>query len=215
MSREVALFKLDLAQSTRKAALEKIIGDGIQTFRAVGEALSEVKNGKLYADEFETFEEYLLEKWQIGRTRGYQLMEAAGAARNVSKYFDTPNETVAREIAKAGPKTQIKVAKVLAKVSTEKRVTAPVARAVVQQVKSTPRGGLAAMVAAARQPLCAVAQNGHPEIDLNLKPKMTPVAKAQASAMISEWFAANRNNLCSPPAATPEVVVRRILALFV
>lgn len=206
-----ALFKLDATQLSRKAVLETTIRDGLDKFQAVGEALAEIRNAKLYADEFETFEEYLSEKWKMGKSQGYRLIDAASVARNVSPIGDVkkilPSESVAREIAKVPECDQRKVAKVLVKVAAGRPITAAVAKAAVEHLKSAPRGGLAAMAKAVTEP-------AQPEIDLNLKPKMTPVAKAQAIATIQEWYEANRRRLNEHPAANPETMVRRIVALF-
>lgn len=204
-----ALFKLDDSQAVRKAELEKIIGDGIQTFREVGEALSEVRNGKLYADEFETFEEYLKEKWQIGRSQGFRLIDAASVARNVSPVGDIskiiPSERVARVIAPLPKKQQIKVAKALARQAG--KVTETIAREAVQKVA---RGGLATMAFQAQTSSpCPQA-----EISLNMAPKMTPISKAQAQSTVSEWWAGNRQKLTSYPAASTEAVVNMIIGLF-
>ena len=200
--KESALFKLDTAKQARKAELETIIAKGIATFREVGEALAEVRAAKLYADEFETFEEYVREKWQIGQSRAYQIMGAAAIAKEVSTYVEIPNEAVARQLSKIPKVQRTAAAKELAKV---KKITAPAARSVVQKVMA--RGGLAAMAR-------TIAVEPQPEIDLNLKPRMTPVAKAQAIATINEWYEANRRRLNEHPAASPETVVRRIVSLF-
>lgn len=211
MNTETALFKLDTAQAARKAELEKIIGDGIQTFRAVGEALAEVRAAKLYADEFETFEEYVKEKWQIGQARAYQLMNAANVAKTVLPVVEIPNERVARQLSTLSKPDQIRAAKVLAK--TPQNITAATAREAVRKV--APRGGLAAMAAAAKSGSCEIAQVGKQgEMPLNLNPAMTPIAKAKVVAAIDEWYQANYRQLNSPPAATPETMVRRIKALF-
>jgi hypothetical protein len=205
------LFQLDTAKSARKAELEKIISAGLQTFRTVGEALAEVRAAKLYADEFETFEEYAKTKWQIGRSRAFQLMDAASIARNVSTVVEIPNERVARELSKAEPKQRIRVAKIIVK-AAPKALTAKIARAAVEQVKAAPRGGLAAMAAAVKS-----SETGIPvshEMGLNLKPNMSAISKAQAYAMVDEWWQANWRSLSASPAASPETMVRRILALF-
>ncbi len=94
--------------STEQEALtrcEAIIARGVQTFIEVGEALAEIRDGKLYRAISGTFDEYCRERWGIGRGRAYQLMEAATVTREMSTVVDNPPKTEreARAVAKAVP----------------------------------------------------------------------------------------------------------------
>lgn len=71
---EVMPLSTDLA---RLAALEQVIEEGMAAFVAVGTALAEVRDGRLYRAEHATFEAYCEVRWQMSRRRAYQLMEAA------------------------------------------------------------------------------------------------------------------------------------------
>lgn len=206
MKNETALFKLDDVQSVEKAELEKVIANGIKTFRDVGEALATIRAKKLYADEFETFEEYVKTKWDIGRAYAYRMIEAAEIAKDLSPIGDIPSEAVARELSSIPKIERVKVMKKL--VSSSKPITAPRAKAVIESIAPRPIGGLAAMAMAERS------NHAQPEIDLNLKPKMTPGARVQAYATVSEWWEANKTRCLGYPAVPTAQVVQQIIALF-
>lgn len=116
----------DVRNARRLAELEVIIDRGMASFVEVGEALLEVRGSKLYQVEYETFEAYLKGRWNLTRTRGYQLMEAAG----VSKVLDIPVESQARAIAPVlrdhGPEV---AAEVMAEASANGAPTAEKVRA--------------------------------------------------------------------------------------
>jgi len=57
--------------------LEEVIETGLETFRAVGAALLEIRQQKLYRATHLRFSDYLQEKYNLGRKRAYQIMGAA------------------------------------------------------------------------------------------------------------------------------------------
>lgn len=56
---------------------ESVIDQGLPTFYAVADALVAIRNRKLYRAECRTFEEYCLERWNIGRASAYRMIDAA------------------------------------------------------------------------------------------------------------------------------------------
>ena len=48
-----------------------------------------IRDRRLYKADFGTFEEYVEQRWEWGRTRAYQLIDAAAFARNLSTLVDT------------------------------------------------------------------------------------------------------------------------------
>jgi hypothetical protein len=60
-----------------KAKAEQTIERGLNSFVEVGEALSRVRDMRLYRDEYGTFEEYAERKWTLTRGHAYNLMSAA------------------------------------------------------------------------------------------------------------------------------------------
>ncbi len=55
-----------------------MIRAGIDTFVEVGRALAEVRDRGLYRQSHSTFQGYCKQQWGLGRSRAYQLIEAAG-----------------------------------------------------------------------------------------------------------------------------------------
>lgn len=86
------------------AGLELVIDRGRKAFVEVGAALGEIRDARLYRETHATFEDYLAERWQMSRPRGYEMIQAAEVARSLSAMADTPaveNERQARALATA------------------------------------------------------------------------------------------------------------------
>lgn len=56
---------------------EQVIAAGIDTFVSVGNALVEIRDDKLYRDSHRTFEDYCRARWNLGRSRAYELIDQA------------------------------------------------------------------------------------------------------------------------------------------
>jgi hypothetical protein len=63
---------------------EEIISKGIASFFETGRALLTIQKGKLYRDQFETWEEYIAERWGIARSTSYAQIEAAKVMATLS-----------------------------------------------------------------------------------------------------------------------------------
>lgn len=68
---------LTTTEIDRLAACERSIEQGISVFVEVGRALTEIRDSKLYRATHKTFEAYCKERWEIGRTRAYDLIDQA------------------------------------------------------------------------------------------------------------------------------------------
>jgi hypothetical protein len=75
-------------ERSQLAELEGIVKDGRQAFLAVGNALCEIRDRRLYRATHGSFEDYLRERWDISRAHGYRLIEAAHIAGVVSPMGD-------------------------------------------------------------------------------------------------------------------------------
>lgn len=86
---------------------ERVIEEGRQTFLKVGTALLEIRDQRLYRQGYPSFEEYLAKKWQMGRSTGYRMMEAAAVVADLSPIGDEQklpaNEAQARELGRLEP----------------------------------------------------------------------------------------------------------------
>jgi hypothetical protein len=87
-------------EAARLAELEAVVERGVQTFFDVGNALTEIREARLYRDSHATFEAYLDERWSMSRARGYQLIDAAAVSTVVDKAGlpALANEAQAREL---------------------------------------------------------------------------------------------------------------------
>lgn len=99
----IVVVALSTAEASRLAACEAVIDRGLQSFAAVGQALREIRDSKLYRSlERQTFEVYCWERWRLTRRRAYQLIEAAGVIENLkmcTMVHIPDNERQVRELA--------------------------------------------------------------------------------------------------------------------
>jgi hypothetical protein len=187
------LLTLSSAQHEEKSKLESIIRTGVKNFKEVGEALAQIWEKKLYADEYGTFEQYCNEKWGIHRRTAYKMMTAATVAANVCPVGHIDNESVARELAVLPKETQIEVAKKI--FNTAKPVTAERVRAEVQRVINP----------VVMKPV----KSSEPKIHT-----LSESEKQRSFELIAGWWEKNRSKLLSYPQVTPEGLVVHILNLF-
>ena len=87
--REVRLSGHDEAYLRER---ERIIEQGRETFLAVGRALLEIREyraGVLFKDTYGSFEAYIRERWEFGRSYAYRLMNAAEVVEQLSPRGDS------------------------------------------------------------------------------------------------------------------------------
>ena len=96
--------KLTAPERSDFRRLEKIVEDGLQTFIEVGNALREIRDGKLYREKWTTFEGYVEDRFDIGKSQAYRLIEAVETKEMVDKVSPMgdkiTNERQLRELAK-------------------------------------------------------------------------------------------------------------------
>lgn len=111
---------LSVAESKRLVELEGVIEQNFKGFVAVGAALAEIRDRRLYRLQAPTFEEYCKYIWDIGTSRAYQLIDSHQVIENLSTIVDKTededtesslpsNEAQARELAKLKPEEQVEV----------------------------------------------------------------------------------------------------------
>lgn len=100
---------LTVIEETRLRENEAIIERGLNTFVDVGNALAEIRDGKLYRQTHSTFEEYCRDRWNIERRQAYRLMDAAAVVSNVSNWTQIAPavESQARPLTRLEPDEQI------------------------------------------------------------------------------------------------------------
>jgi len=98
-------------EKSRLCENERVIAAGLNTFVDVGNALAEIRDGKLYRAEFGTFDDYCRDRWGISKMHAYRLMDAAEVSGVLkSNQLVTPQtESQARPLARLEPDEQIAV----------------------------------------------------------------------------------------------------------
>lgn len=81
---------LTTVEVNRLEHLESVIEKGVSTFMAVGNALAEIRTSRLYREQYETFEQYCLERWEFTAARGRQLMSAVEAIASLPEHLPKP-----------------------------------------------------------------------------------------------------------------------------
>lgn len=76
---------ITIQESARLIELEDIIERGVKTFIHVGEALAEIRDKRLYRIQYETFEAYCKDEWEISRQSAYDLIATSKVAANVQE----------------------------------------------------------------------------------------------------------------------------------
>jgi hypothetical protein len=86
---------------------EAIIERGLTTFVEVGQSLMAIRDGRLYRDDYGTFEDYCRERWGFSRMRASQLISAAEVVGNVNRGLQIPtNERQTRPLSQLPPAQQ-------------------------------------------------------------------------------------------------------------
>lgn len=75
---------LPAEENARLAQCEQIIERGFTVFLEVGQALAEIRDAKLYRASHDTFEDYCKARWDIGRSRAYELIDQATVVKAIT-----------------------------------------------------------------------------------------------------------------------------------
>lgn len=112
-----ALLTYDLTDTERAefSEMEARIERGLKVYYEVGEALLRIHEKRLYRADYDTFADYCLTKWHMGRSYAYRMMRAFEVADNLlTNGQQIPaTERQARILTMLEPEQQIMVAKVI------------------------------------------------------------------------------------------------------
>ena len=92
--------------------LESVIDQGLKTFVEVGNALTEIRDKRLYREVFGTFEEYCRDRWGFSRVHAKRLVNAAEVVKNITTepIGSVPaTESQARPLARFAPDDQVAI----------------------------------------------------------------------------------------------------------
>jgi hypothetical protein len=135
-----ATSELSLTESSRRAELERVIAQGLETFITVGNALLEIRYSRLYRDTHDTFEDYCRERWKMVASRARQLIRAAEVVANLQSVTTvTPtNETQVRPLVSLEPEQQREAWDAAVKSAPNGKVTAAHISRVAEVIKRPP-----------------------------------------------------------------------------
>lgn len=103
---------LSIVETSELAQCETVIERGMSTFREVGNALARIRQGRLYRDQYDSFETYSRAKWNMSGTHAHRLIDSASVVENLkdSPIGELPkSESVARELSKVPKEKQREV----------------------------------------------------------------------------------------------------------
>lgn len=129
--------------TTERGALERneaIIRDGVKTFVQVGNALSEIRDDKLYRAKFDTFEDYCKVRWGMSRIHAHRMMESAEVMELLPIGNKPTTESQARELVPLKDKPDLLRSVVAEVAANSKRTGQPITATVMREaVRDTVR----------------------------------------------------------------------------
>jgi hypothetical protein len=144
--------KLSVAVSERKDFdhLEAVIKDGLKTFWEVGHALAEIRDKRLYREEYDTFREYCDKKWGFSDRRARQLISSAEVVDDVKQAIKNGggksgtvvpllDERKTRELVSTPPARRATVLTAAAKTAPNGTLTASHIKHVAQTAREYPK----------------------------------------------------------------------------
>jgi hypothetical protein len=79
------ILALSKSEKGTLASCEAIIERGVTSFVEVGKALTQIRDAKLYRATHKTFDAYCKERWEIGRSRAYELIDQAKVTTSLAE----------------------------------------------------------------------------------------------------------------------------------
>ncbi len=86
---------------------ERTIAKGLKSFLEVGMALKEIRDKRLYRQQYDTFAEYVAKRWEMSRPRAYELCAASEVMADLSGIPDI--RVLPENEAQANPLTRLKI----------------------------------------------------------------------------------------------------------
>lgn len=100
-------MSLLIIEEERLGELESVIERGLKTFVDVGMALLEIRDSRLYREDYSTFEDYCRDRWGFTRMRASQLIASYEVVNNVNNCLQIPQtESQARPLTSLEPEQQ-------------------------------------------------------------------------------------------------------------
>jgi len=132
---------ITLDERSRLYQCEEIIERGLNTFVDVGNALLDIRDNRLYRQEYHTFEDYCKERWNFVRRQADRLIEAAETVENLRPMglILPTNERQTRPLTSLEPKEQVEAWKRVIETTPEGKITAAVVLKAAKEVEREKR----------------------------------------------------------------------------
>lgn len=132
----LTLFDLTEDEETALDRCETTIERGLQTFYAVGNALAEIRDERLYRATYHAFEDYCQERWGIARNYANKLIAAAETVDNLGTIVPIPpeNEAQIRPLTRLEPDQQREAWQRAVETAPNGKVTAAHVEQVVREI---------------------------------------------------------------------------------
>ena len=132
---------ITLDERSRLYQLEETIRQGLNTFVDVGNALLEIRDKRLYRQDYSTFEDYCNKQWNMARRTAYQLIDAAEVVENVRNCAQIlpTNESQARPLASLEPEEQIQAWQRVIEKAPEGKITAAIVLEAAKEIQQEKR----------------------------------------------------------------------------
>ena len=78
----------DLLTTSERGLLssyETVVQQGLDSFVEVGNALAAIRDGRLYRESHQTFEQYCIERWNLSKSRAYQFLRGAEVVERLAE----------------------------------------------------------------------------------------------------------------------------------
>lgn len=129
--------ELSKPEAAQLAILEQTIERGLKIFVDVGTALMVVRDSKLYRQGYSTFEDYCRVRWNMGKSRVYQMIDAAIVVENLKSSTNggllPDTERQARPLAQLEPEQQREAWDKAIEISPNGKPTAAIVQRVIDE----------------------------------------------------------------------------------
>lgn len=127
---------MDYIEISRLTVCEEVIAQGLHTFVDVGNALLEIRDNRLYRDEYSTFEDYCKERWGMVRQQANRLIAAAETVSNLEPIGSIlpQTESQTRPLTILEPELQVEAWQRAVETAPETGITAKHVQGVVDEI---------------------------------------------------------------------------------
>lgn len=206
-SQSLTLFDLTEDEETALDRCETTIERGLKTFYAVGNALVEIRDERLYRKAYGTFEDYCQERWGMSKTHANRLIASADTIDNLTPIGVIPdNEAQIRPLTRLEPDQQREAWQRAVETAPNGKVTAAHVEQVVRDIDipRTPENtdlignGVDDVLDPPMEPaqLLDLPPAAHDAHDVR-----SPLMRVMGSSESPEWY-------------TPQHVIDRVLKVF-